>query len=159
VLRAERHPDAPEVRLRALLKRAWRDGALRCVEILQLDSPEEDIMKISEAFPSKYLRADDVDAMGGQLIHTIRKVVLEEVGQDRVEKPVIYFRETPSGLVLNRTNANRLTPSLGDDTAHWIGKQITLETEMVPMGGPDGQQHPGAGRWQVPRGAAATYGR
>jgi hypothetical protein len=49
VLRAERHPDAPEVRLRALLKRAWRDGALRCVEILQLDSPEEDGMKMSKS--------------------------------------------------------------------------------------------------------------
>jgi hypothetical protein len=135
VLRAERHPDAPEVRLRALLKRARRDGALRCVEILQLDSPEEDIKKISEAFPSKYLRADDVDAMGGEVTYTVRKAVMEEIGQDRTEKPIVYFRESPSGLVLNRTNATRLASSLGDDTAGWTGKQITLETEQVPTGG------------------------
>ena len=92
-------------------------------------------MKISEAFPSKYLRADDIDAMGGQVTYTVRKAVMEEIGQDRTEKPVVYFRETPSGLVLNRTNASRLAPSLGDDTDRWIGQQIVLETEMVPMRG------------------------
>jgi hypothetical protein len=92
-------------------------------------------MKISNAFPSKYLRADDIDARGGQLTHTIRKVVLEEVGQDRVEKPVVYVRDTPCGLVLNRTNATRLAASLGDETNDWIGQQIVLETEQVPMGG------------------------
>jgi hypothetical protein len=92
-------------------------------------------MRISKAFPSKYLRADDVDEMGGQLTYTIRKVVLEEIGQDKTTKPVAYFRTTQLGLVLNRTNAARLSASLGDETDAWIGKQITLETEQVPMRG------------------------
>jgi hypothetical protein len=135
VLHAERHRIAPILRLRALLKRAWRDHALRCVSILQLHSNEETDVKISNAFPSKYLRAADIDEMGGQLIHTIRKVIMEEVGQDRQEKPVVYFRQTQLGLVLNRTNAARLSASLGDETERWIGQQIVLETEQVPMRG------------------------
>jgi hypothetical protein len=92
-------------------------------------------MKISTAFPSKYLRAADVDEMGGEITHTIRKVVLEEVGQDRTEKPVVYFRQTQLGLVLNRTNAARLAASLGDETDRWVGQQIVLGTEQVPMRG------------------------
>jgi hypothetical protein len=92
-------------------------------------------VKISTAFPSKYLRAADVDEMGGQLIHTVRKVVMEEVGQDRTEKPVVYFKQTQLGLVLNRTNAARLSASLGDETDAWAGQRIIMETEQVPMHG------------------------
>jgi hypothetical protein len=92
-------------------------------------------VKISNAFPSKYLRAANVDEMGGELRYTIRKVVLEAVGQDRTEKPIVYFRQTQLGLVLNRTNAARLAASLGDETAGWSGQQIVLETEQVPMRG------------------------
>jgi hypothetical protein len=92
-------------------------------------------MKISQAFPSKYLRASDVDDMGGQLTYTIRKVAVEEVGQDRQEKPIVYFKQTRLGLVLNRTNAARLSASLGDETDGWVGRQIVLETEQVPMRG------------------------
>jgi hypothetical protein len=92
-------------------------------------------MKTSTAFPSKFLRVADIDEVGGQLTPTIRKVVVEEIGQDRQEKPVVYFRQTQLGLVLNRTNAARLSASLGDETDGWIGKQIVLETEQVPMRG------------------------
>ena len=92
-------------------------------------------MKISTAFPSKYLRAADIEDMGGQLIHTIRRVVTEPVGQDRQEKPVVYFRSGAQGLVLNRTNAARLSASLGDETDDWVGKTIVLEVEKVPMRG------------------------
>jgi hypothetical protein len=92
-------------------------------------------VKISNAFPSKYLRAADIEEMSGQLVYTIRKVVLEEVGQDRQAKPVVYFRQAQLGLVLNRTNAARLSASLGDETERWIGQQIVLETEQVPMRG------------------------
>jgi hypothetical protein len=92
-------------------------------------------VKISNAFPSKYLRAADIEEMGGRLTHTVRKVVMEEVGQDRQEKPVVYFTKIRPGLVLNRTNAARLAASLGDETDGWAGKTITLETEKVPMRG------------------------
>ena len=92
-------------------------------------------MKISTVFPNKFLRAADIDEMGGQLTYTIRKVVIEELGQTREEKPIVSFRETKLGLVLNRTNAARLSASMGDETDGWIGKQIVLETEQVPMRG------------------------
>jgi hypothetical protein len=92
-------------------------------------------MKVQDAFPSKYLRAADVESMGGELNYTIKRIVIEEVGQDKEEKPILYFRQIQQGLVLNRTNADRLAASLGDEMDNWAGKKITLTTELVRFGG------------------------
>jgi hypothetical protein len=89
-------------------------------------------MRISTAFPSKYLRAADVDEAGGELTYTTSKVVLEKIGQDRTTKPVIYFTTTRLGLVLNKTNAVRLSASLGDETDSWAGRQIALDPSLTP---------------------------
>jgi hypothetical protein len=92
-------------------------------------------MKISTAFPSRYLKAAEVTAMGGRLQYTIRKVVIEEVGQDKTAKPVAYFQQIRQGLVISKTNAARLSASLGDETDDWTGKEVVLEVERVPMRG------------------------
>jgi hypothetical protein len=73
-------------------------------------------LKISEAFPSKYLRAADVDEMGGELHYTIRKITMEEVGKDKEQKPVVHFREGRQPLVLNQTNAIRLGAIFGEES-------------------------------------------
>jgi hypothetical protein len=135
ILRAEPHPVDPILRLRQLLKWAWRHHRLRCVGVATTSNQEVAIMKMSTAFPSKFLRAADIADLGGSAVYTVRKVVLEEVGQDKTTKPVVYFRQIQQGLVLNRTNAARLSASLGDESDAWIGKQIGLEVERVPMRG------------------------
>jgi hypothetical protein len=134
VLRAEKHPVDPALRLRALLKRAWRDHALRCVGVVQL--PEgSDEMRMSAAFPSKYWRAADVMDADDPVTLTIVRVELEEVGQDKVRKPVAYFREDRRGLVLNQTNYRRLAAGFGtDESDDWTDKRIMLEVETVPFG-------------------------
>ena len=92
-------------------------------------------MKISTAFPSNYLKCDD---LGGQpRVVNVRTCVQEELGQgkDKEKKPVLYFSKGPKGLVLNITNARVIANAYGDDTANWTGKQIEIYPTQVPFKG------------------------
>jgi len=83
-------------------------------------------MTSDQIFPSKYLKADDLD---GEMTVTIKSVVLEELeSKDRGKqsKPVAYFREFDKGVVLNRTNWGTIAKQHGDDSDMWVGKQIVL---------------------------------
>ena len=44
---------------------------------------------VSELFPSRFLKAADLK--GRTVKAKIKKVEVEEIGQDRDEKPVVYF--------------------------------------------------------------------
>jgi hypothetical protein len=92
-------------------------------------------MKVSEAFPSKYLKAADLN--GHQVEVTIREVRLEEVGtaDDTQQRPVLYFKNKDKGLVLNKTNGIAIANELGDETDDWPGKTIILTCESVNFKG------------------------
>lgn len=83
-------------------------------------------MKVGAAFPSKYLKADDLEDRDWSV--TIKNVLIENIGQGekKEEKLIIYFRELDKGLVTNRTNANIIEKLYGDETDEWIGKPVTL---------------------------------
>jgi len=81
-------------------------------------------MNISEAFPSKWLKA--ADFKGRSVTATIDNVEMEKVGDG--DKPIIYFRGKEKGLCLNKTNASIIVEDYGDDTRLWGGKPI----EMFP---------------------------
>lgn len=87
---------------------------------------------INDAFPSKYLRASDLEEDGQPV--TIARVALEAVGQTREMKAVVYFTEQAKGLVLNKTNAKRITDIAGSpETEDWAGVVVTIyptETEF-----------------------------
>jgi len=88
-------------------------------------------MKITDAFPSKYLKAGDV---GEELNVTIMEVQIEEMENQQGEtenKPVIYFKGHKKGMVLNKTNFASIAFQCGDDTEEWAGKEITLYAPMV----------------------------
>ena len=88
-------------------------------------------MKIGEAFPSKYLKAEEVKE---ELVVTIDRVLKEEMENREGEievKPVIFFRGMPRGMVLNKTNFASIAFQCGDDTDGWTGKEITLYAPMV----------------------------
>ena len=91
-------------------------------------------MKVSEAFPSKYMKAEDFDK-GETRILTIRNIEIEELGQDKnkkEQKPVISFREpNTKGLVLNKTNAAIISKFYGDEMDDWIGKRVALHVIEV----------------------------
>ena len=89
-------------------------------------------MKIGEAFPSKYLKAADLQ--GRDVPVRIARVDMEDIG-DEDHKPVVYFEGKARGLVLNKTNANTIATMYGDDTDAWAGKTITLITAQVDFQG------------------------
>ena len=59
-------------------------------------------MRISSAFPSKYLKAADLQDK--QVTVRMSHVETETIGDD--DRPVLYFQGKEKGLVLNKTNAN-----------------------------------------------------
>lgn len=83
-------------------------------------------MKSGEVYPSKYLKAEELDE---EITLTIKKVVLEEMeskeGRSQ-EKPVAYFKEISKGLVVNKTNWSIIAKQHGDESDEWAGKQVTL---------------------------------
>jgi len=88
-------------------------------------------MKLSEVFPSNYLKADDLQ--GRDVPVTIREYKMEKLGDDN--KLVIYFRGKEKGLVCNRTNADRIAHYYGEDLKEWLGKSVILGTELVSFQG------------------------
>ena len=89
-------------------------------------------IKVSAAFPSNYLKAADLQ--GRHVAVVIASVVMEDMGDDG-EKPCVYFRGTPKGVVLNKTNASNIAVLYGDDTDAWIGQTVTLFPAMVDFKG------------------------
>jgi hypothetical protein len=83
-------------------------------------------MKISQLFPSKYVRAADLN--GKTVTLTIAKLVLEELGHgaEKERKPVLYFQKATKALVLNRTNAMAIVGLYGDESDEWPGKRIAI---------------------------------
>jgi hypothetical protein len=92
-------------------------------------------MKTSEVFPSRFVKAADIGDK--EITVSIAKVTIEEVGDD--QKPVAFFKESPKGLVLNRTNWDRIAYIAGnDDSDSWPGMRVSLYTELVTFGGKTG---------------------
>ena len=89
-------------------------------------------MKASDVFPSKYLRAADLQ--GKEPIVTIARVDMETLGDER--KPVVYFTGKEKGLVMNKTNWNALQDICGDeDSDNWTGSKVKLYTAKVEYQG------------------------
>jgi hypothetical protein len=125
-------------------------------------------MNIDECFPSAWMEAAEVDADGVTV--TIDDVTLEEVGDEREQKPVLWLEEFSKGMVLNKTNAGTIAGMYGTDTDEWARKKITIystETafkgEMVPCirvrsKRPDAPKRPSRGRARG-NGAEQSRGR
>lgn len=92
---------------------------------------KEPNMKISDAFPSKYLKADDLGGREARVI--MDTVTYEKLGDD--DKPILYFKGKEKGVVLNKTNANTISIAYGDDTDDWAGEEIILFSVMVDFQG------------------------
>ena len=88
-------------------------------------------MNINEAFPSKYIKATDLN--GSAVKITIREVRIEDLGDEN--KPVAYFENKTKGLVLNRTNWRMIAELHGDETEDWVGKPIEIYADKVPFQG------------------------
>ena len=88
-------------------------------------------MDINQAFPSKYLKASDIE--GQRATVTISSATQEELGGDL--KVILYFQGKEKGMVLNKTNAYTISAMYGPITENWIGRQIELFATMVTFQG------------------------
>lgn len=88
---------------------------------------------INDSFPSNYVKASDLK--GNQAVVTIDRVEFEPVGRDKEMKAVVYFVGKSKGVVLNKTNARKITEITGSAlTEEWRGHAIVLyptETEFA----------------------------
>lgn len=96
-------------------------------------------MKMSQAFPSKFLKTADLN--GHEVTVSISHVKIDDVGQEGQpeSKPVLYFIGKEKGMVLNKTNSETLTLTYGDETDDWREKPViiypattTYKGNMVP---------------------------
>ena len=92
-------------------------------------------MKTSQAFPSDYLKASDLN--GKQVTVTIGRVEMVDMGQgkEKESKLLIHFNGKSKGLVCNKTNCTTIEKLYGDETDGWIGKEITLAPREVEFQG------------------------
>jgi hypothetical protein len=91
-------------------------------------------MKISSAFPSKFLKADDLPE-GRDVSVVIDDCRMERMRDSNEEKPTLYFQGKSQGLILNVTNGNVLADALGNETDGWFGKTIVLYRDRTNYGG------------------------
>ncbi len=91
-------------------------------------------MKVSEMFPSKYVRAVDLPA-GRDVLTTIDSIDMVQIEGEDDLKPCVYFRGAKKGLVLNKTNALVLAQAYGDDSTAWLYKPVALFATTTQFGG------------------------
>ena len=80
---------------------------------------------------SELLKASDI--LGKKVPVTIEKVDRKEF--DDGAKLILRFHNKDKGLVLNKTNANRIAELHGPDWEQWINKDIALVTAKVEFSG------------------------
>lgn len=89
-------------------------------------------MKASDAFPSKYISASDLQ--GQDAVVKITHITTEEIGGK--QKFICYFAGKKKGLVLNKTNWNTIVRITGmDDSDDWTGAEVCLFETMVDFQG------------------------
>jgi hypothetical protein len=92
------------------------------------------VPSINDAFPSNYLKASDI--RGAEPVVTIDHVAFEPVGRQREMKAVVYFKGKEKGIVLNKTNATKITQIAGSDlTEDWENVRIKLFATETEFGG------------------------
>ncbi len=90
-------------------------------------------MRMSQAFPSKFLKAADLNNQRYTL--TIARVDMESINDNEAPKPVLYFQGADKGMVLNQTNGMMIASLYGDDSDNWAGRGVELYTAIVPFNG------------------------
>jgi hypothetical protein len=91
-------------------------------------------MEKSQAFPSRFFKADDVK--DGPIMVTINRLYQGPVGPDKEEKHILSFTDAAKELVCNATNWDAIADVTGrTDSDDWHGHKIVLVHERVNFGG------------------------
>ena len=91
--------------------------------------------KVGDVYGGNYLNAAMVrkDKIVGMTL-TIKDIRIDTFRGD-LNKLVLKFDEMDKELVLNKTNAQLISESFGDDYDTWKARQIMLQVIKVPFGG------------------------
>jgi hypothetical protein len=140
--------------LRALLKLSLRRFSLHCIsarEELKTESLdrrhrrprtirrhnlEGNKMRKDEVFPSKYLKASDLN--GKPRVFTIEEaplLTLKNTKGEEQQKTVLFFTGEKKTLPLNMTNWDAVASIGGGDTDDWPGHKIELYPTKTSMAG------------------------
>lgn len=84
-------------------------------------------MKLTDVFPSKYIKVEDLQ--GRDVTLTIRDCKIDQL--DNEQKLILHFMGKDKAMVCNKTNAERIALVHGGDTDGWLGKQIIIGPEMT----------------------------
>ena len=88
-------------------------------------------MKLKKLFPSRFVKAEDVE--GRPVVAIVTQVVQQLVGDDA--KPVVFF-EGSKPLVLNKTNGNVIAVLAdSEETNDWPGTVVELYATTTEFGG------------------------
>jgi hypothetical protein len=91
-------------------------------------------VNINQAFPSKFLKASDLNDQ--TITVKISDVKVEQVGQNQDTKPVAYFEGKKKGLVLNKTNSRKIAQIAGSpETEDWVGVEVAIYPTETEFGG------------------------
>jgi hypothetical protein len=91
------------------------------------------VMKGNEIFPSKSLKAEDLN--GSEPVVTIERVSTQSF-DDGSRKPIIHFKGKEKTLVCNKTNWNAIVEITGEeDSDNWAGHRIKLTVVRVDFQG------------------------
>ena len=85
-------------------------------------------MKRQEVFPSPWLKGADINEPTNV---TIRRCSLEIVGEEKTEKPVLWFHDLERGLILNVTNWKAIETLYGEESDSWQDEELVLFTKPV----------------------------
>jgi hypothetical protein len=85
---------------------------------------ETNMVNKAQAFPSKFLKADDL-LQGGKVLK-IEALDLEKIGTDKEDKYVLRFSKFDKASVLNVTNWDLIAAFAGADSDDWPGKFVVL---------------------------------
>jgi hypothetical protein len=83
-------------------------------------------MDMSQAFASKYLKAEDLQ--NREVTVTMDRVETEEFKESNrsVTKYILYFQNKQKGVVLNKTNFSNISSIYGKNSDGWVGKPVVL---------------------------------
>src|SRR5262249_52811200 len=90
-----------------------------------------------DVFPSRFLKCADLN--GKSAVLTIKSASLEKLKNGNGEeetKTVIYFEKAKKGLILNRTNWDKIAELTGeDDSDNWPGSRVEVFPATTEMRG------------------------
>lgn len=89
------------------------------------------MLNVSDIYGGEYLRTKD--AVGQKIVGKITGVTLSNFprGDGKIDtKIVIAVTDLKKPIVLNKSNALRLSRVLGDDASKWVGSVVTVTTSM-----------------------------